>query len=67
MSCYSIVEGLKWGIAKSNFVEVYDTTLRDGAQAKDVNFSLQDKLRISVGTPEQNLRLIKAMESLLQA
>jgi len=34
-------------IGKLNLVEIYDTTLRDGAQAKDVNFSLQDKLRIT--------------------
>ena len=28
-------------------VEIYDTTLRDGAQSEDVSFSVEDKLRIS--------------------
>ena len=28
-------------------VSLYDTTLRDGAQAEDVNFSVQDKIRVA--------------------
>ena len=28
-------------------VEIYDTTLRDGAQGEGINFSVMDKLRIA--------------------
>jgi len=27
-------------------VDIYDTTLRDGAQSEDISFSVQDKLRV---------------------
>ncbi len=34
-------------MAAKKQILVYDTTLRDGAQSEDVNFSLEDKLRIA--------------------
>ena len=30
-----------------NFVEIYDTTLRDGTQGEGVSFSVADKLRVA--------------------
>jgi 2-isopropylmalate synthase len=29
------------------FIQLYDTTLRDGSQAEDVNFSVEDKIRVA--------------------
>jgi len=28
-------------------IEIFDTTLRDGAQTEDISFSVEDKLRIA--------------------
>ncbi|MEW5722812.1 MAG: citramalate synthase [Thermodesulfobacteriota bacterium] len=33
-------------------VEIYDTTLRDGTQAEDVNFTVEDKVRITLRLDE---------------
>lgn len=41
------------------FVEIYDTTLRDGAQSKDVIFSLQDKLRITSRLDEFGVQYVE--------
>lgn len=40
-------------------IEIYDTTLRDGAQAEDVSFSVEDKLRITEKLDEFGLHYIE--------
>lgn len=40
-------------------VEIYDTTLRDGSQMEGVNFSLQDKLRITEKLDEMGFHYIE--------
>ncbi len=40
-------------------IEIYDTTLRDGAQAEDVAFSVEDKLRITEKLDELGVRYIE--------
>lgn len=40
-------------------VEIYDTTLRDGAQSEDVSFSVEDKLRIVQKLDELGLHYIE--------
>ena len=40
-------------------LEVYDTTLRDGAQAEDVSFSADDKVRISQKLDELGVQFIE--------
>lgn len=40
-------------------VEIYDTTLRDGAQAEEVNFSVEDKIRIALKLDELKIDYIE--------
>jgi len=44
---------------KMRAVEIYDTTLRDGAQAEDVSFSVEDKLRIAQKLDELGVHYIE--------
>lgn len=40
-------------------LEIYDTTLRDGAQAEDISFSVEDKLRIALKLDELGIQFIE--------
>lgn len=40
-------------------IEIYDTTLRDGAQSEDISFSLEDKLRITEKLDELGVHYIE--------
>src|SRR5690242_15533280 len=43
----------------SPVLEVYDTTLRDGAQAEDVSFSAEDKVRVAHKLDELGVQYIE--------
>jgi len=40
-------------------IEIYDTTLRDGAQSEDISFSVEDKLRITEKLDELGVHYIE--------
>jgi 2-isopropylmalate synthase len=40
-------------------IEIYDTTLRDGAQSEDISFSVEDKVRISEKLDELGVHFIE--------
>ncbi|GAB4413466.1 MAG: citramalate synthase [Thermodesulfovibrionales bacterium] len=40
-------------------IEIYDTTLRDGAQTEDISFSVEDKLRITEKLDELGIHYIE--------
>lgn len=42
-----------------NFIEIYDTTLRDGTQAEDFNLSVEDKVRIACKLDELGIDFIE--------
>ena len=45
--------------SESMKLEIYDTTLRDGAQAEDVSFSVDDKIRIAQKLDELGIHFIE--------
>lgn len=42
-----------------SMIEIYDTTLRDGTQAEDISFTLEDKLRIAKLLDEMGFHFIE--------
>ncbi len=46
-------------MAKARQIELYDTTLRDGAQSEDISFSVEDKLRITEKLDELGIHYIE--------
>ena len=46
-------------ISRGLTLELYDTTLRDGAQAEDISFSVEDKLRIAMKLDELGVQYIE--------
>ncbi|HVG03119.1 MAG TPA: citramalate synthase, partial [Nitrospira sp.] len=46
-------------VAQTAALEIYDTTLRDGAQAEDVSFSVEDKVRVAQQLDELGVQFIE--------
>lgn len=44
---------------KNGKIVIYDTTLRDGTQAEDISFSVQDKIRIALRLDEMGIDYIE--------
>ena len=50
---------LKSSVGNAATLEIYDTTLRDGAQAEDVSFSAEDKVRVAQKLDELGVHFIE--------
>lgn len=48
-----------WKIKRMKQIYLYDTTLRDGAQAEDVSFSLEDKIKIALKLDELGVPFVE--------
>ncbi len=46
-------------LKRSNTIKIYDTTLRDGSQAEDIAFSVEDKMRIAQKLDELGIHYIE--------
>jgi 2-isopropylmalate synthase len=52
-------EGGYDSLKSANLVKIYDTTLRDGSQAEDIAFSVEDKVRITQKLDELGVHYIE--------
>ena len=41
-------------------IEIFDSTLRDGAQGEDISFSLEDKIKVAVALDDMGVSYIEA-------
>ena len=41
-------------------IEIFDSTLRDGAQGEDISFSLEDKIKVAMALDDMGLSYIEA-------
>ena len=46
-------------MSKLGLVKIYDTTLRDGSQAEDIAFSVEDKIRIAQKLDELGIHYVE--------
>lgn len=44
----------------SRVIEIYDTTCRDGTEAEDIAFSIEDKIRVAKKLDELGIQYIEA-------
>jgi 2-isopropylmalate synthase len=60
ISCFQgIINNLNLKETEMKKIEIYDTTLRDGSQAEDVSFSVEDKLRITEKLDELGVHYVE--------
>ena len=42
------------------YIEIFDSTLRDGAQGEDISFSLEDKIKVAIALDKLGVSYIEA-------
>ena len=50
---------------KDNWVEIYDTTLRDGAQGEGLAYSVEDKIKIARALDEIGVAFIEGVHEVM--
>ena len=44
----------------NRYIEIFDSTLRDGAQGEDISFSLEDKIKVAIALDKMGVSYIEA-------